>query len=55
MHHVVHSDGLSEAEQAEKFFEMFNVNQKRLIIKKIANNTYQESIEIAKHLKTKWW
>ena len=52
---VLSPDGLSEAEQAKKFFEMFNVNQKRLIIKKIANNTYQESIAIAEHLKTKWW
>ena len=48
---VLSSDLLSEAEQAEKFFEMFNVNQRRLIIKKIANNTYQESITIAEHLR----
>ena len=48
---VLSSDLLSEAEQAEKFFEMFNVNQKRLIIKKIANNTYQESIAIAEYLR----
>ena len=48
---VLSSDLLSEAEQAEKFFEMFNVNQKRLIIKKIANNTYQESIVIAEYLR----
>ena len=48
---VLSSDLLSEAEQAEKFFEMFNVNQKRLIIKKIANNTYQESIAIAEHVR----
>ena len=48
---VLSSDLLSEAEQAEKFFEIFNVNQKRLIIKKIANNTYQESIAISEYLR----
>ena len=51
----VHSDGISEAEQAKKFFEIFKINNERLIIKKLANNTYQESIEIAKYLKEKWW
>ena len=45
------NSGISEAEQAEKFFEIFNVNQKRLIIKKIANNTYQESIAISEYLR----
>ena len=48
---MLSSDLLSEAEQAEKFFEIFKVNQKRLIIKKIANNTYQESIAIAEYLR----
>ena len=46
---------ISEAEQAKKFFEIFKINPERLIIKKISNNTYQESIEIAKYLRTKWW
>ena len=32
---LLSSDLLSEAEQAEKFFEMFKINQKRLIIKKL--------------------
>ena len=44
-------DGISEAEQAKKFFDIFKINPERLIIKKLANNTYQESLEIAKHLK----
>jgi len=48
---VLSSDGVSESEQVEKFFENFKVDQKRLIIKKIANNTYQESIAIAEYLK----
>ena len=48
---VLSSDGVSESEQVEKFFEIFNVDQKRLIIKKIANNTYQESIAIAEYLR----
>ena len=48
---------ISEAEQALKFFEMFNINAERLIITKKANNTYQESIEIAEYIKVyggKW-
>ena len=44
-------DGISEAEQAKKFFDIFKINPERLVIKKLANNTYQESLEIAKHLK----
>ena len=47
------NSGISEAEQAKKFFEIFQINNERLIIKKISNNTYQESIEIAKHLREK--
>ncbi|GIR79986.1 MAG: hypothetical protein CM15mP81_14960 [Alphaproteobacteria bacterium] len=52
---LVNSDLLSEAEQAKKFFEIFKINPERLIIKKLANNTYQESIEIAEYLREKWW
>ena len=44
-------DGVSAAEQAKKFFDIFKISPERLIIIKLANNTYQESIEIAKHLK----
>ncbi len=44
-------DGVSAAEQAKKFFDIFKISPERLIIIKSANNTYQESIEIAKHLK----
>ncbi len=47
---VLTSDGISEAEQAEKFFKIFNINNERLIIKRISNNTYQESVAFAKHL-----
>ena len=45
---------ISEAYQARKFFEIFNISSERLIIKEIANNTYQESIAIANILE-KWW
>ena len=44
-------DGVSAAEQAKIFFDIFKINSERLVIKKLANNTYQESLEIAKHLK----
>ena len=42
---------ISEAHQARKFFETFDISSERLIIKEIANNTYQESIEIAEYLR----
>ena len=45
------SEGISEAEQTKIFFNIFGVDPNRLIIKEIANNTYQESIAIAQHLK----
>ena len=44
-------DGVSAAEQAKNFLDIFKINPERLLIKKLANNTYQESLEIAKHLK----
>ena len=44
-------DKVSAAEQAKTFFGIFKINTERLVIRKIANNTYEESIEIAKHLK----
>ena len=44
-------DRVSAAEQAKIFFDIFKINPERLVIKKLANNTYQESLEIAKHLK----
>ena len=47
------NSGISEAEQAKQFFEIFQINNERLIIKEISNNTYQESIEIAKYLREK--
>ena len=47
------NSGISEAEQAKQFFEIFQINDQRLIIKEISNNTYQESIEIANHLREK--
>ena len=50
---VSSADGVSAAEQAKKFFDIFKINPERLVIKKLANNTYQESLEIAKHLKQK--
>ena len=48
---VTSPDGVSSADEAKKFFGIFKINSERLVIKKLANNTYQESIEIAKHLK----
>ena len=42
---------ISEAHQARKFFEIFDISSERLIIKEIANNTYQESIAIAEYLR----
>ena len=48
---VLTSERISEAEQANKFFKIFGVDPKRLIIKKISNNTYQESKAIAQYLK----
>ena len=48
---VLTSEGISEAEQTKIFFNIFGVDPNRLIIKEIANNTYQESIAIAQHLK----
>ena len=47
------NSGISEAEQAMQFFKIFQINNQRLIIKEISNNTYQESIEIAKYLREK--
>ena len=44
--------GISEAEQAKKFFNIFNIDTNRLIIKSISNNTYQESLAIAEYLKS---
>ena len=44
-------DKVSAAEQAKIFFDIFKINPERLVIKKLANNTYQESLAIAKHLK----
>ena len=44
-------DKVSAAEQAKTFFGIFKINTERLVIRQIANNTYEESIEIAKHLK----
>ena len=44
-------EGISEAEQTKIFFNIFGVDPNRLIIKEIANNTYQESVAIAQHLK----
>ena len=44
-------DRVSAAEQAKKFFGIFEINPERLVIRKIANNTYEESIEIAQHLR----
>ena len=48
---VLTSEGISEAEQTKTFFNIFGVDPNRLIIKEIANNTYQESVAIAQHLK----
>ena len=48
---VTSPDGVSSADEAKKFFGIFKINNERLVIRKLANNTYQESIEIAKHLK----
>ena len=48
---VLTSEGISEAEQTKIFFNIFGVDPNRLIIKEIANNTYQESVAIAQHLK----
>ena len=48
---VLTSAGISEADQAMEFFTTFKINPNRLIIKTISNNTYQESVAIAKHLK----
>ncbi len=49
---VLTPNGISEAEQAKKFFNIFNINTNRLIIKSISNNTYQESLAIAEYLKS---
>ena len=49
---VLNSEGISEAEQTKTFFNIFGVDPNRLIIKEIANNTYQESVAIAQHLKS---
>ncbi|MFL2813811.1 MAG: YdcF family protein [Candidatus Puniceispirillales bacterium] len=48
---VLTSARISEAEQANKFFKIFGIDPKRLIIKKVSNNTYQESEAIAQYLK----
>ena len=49
---VLNSEGISEAEQTKLFFNFFGVDSNRLIIKEIANNTYQESVAIAEYLKS---
>ena len=43
-------NGPSEAEMANLFFKKFNIDERRLHIKPIAKNTYQESIFISDYI-----
>tara|TARA_A100001015_G_scaffold267820_1_gene318186 strand:- start:603 stop:1292 length:690 start_codon:yes stop_codon:yes gene_type:complete len=44
------SNGLSEAAMASLFFRKFNIDEGRLHIKPLANNTYQESVIISEYI-----
>ena len=43
-------NGPSEASNASLFFKKFNIDESRLYIKPLANNTYQESVIISKYI-----
>ena len=47
---LLNPNGPSEATNASLFFKKFNIDESRLYIKPLANNTYQESVIISKYI-----
>lgn len=47
---LLNPTGPSEADMAILFFKKFNIDERRLYIKPLANNTYQESVIISKYI-----